>query len=40
MNEEEKKERMAGLEKIIYQRNIFHWITDQFEDIEQWFKDR
>lgn len=38
MDEKEKKERMDGLKDKIRERNIFHWITDQFEDIERLFR--
>jgi len=37
MDENEKKQRMQGLKKKISERNIFHWITDQFQDIENLF---
>lgn len=35
MNMEEKNERFENLQKIVAQRTIYHWISEQFEDIER-----
>jgi trehalose-6-phosphate synthase len=35
MNPDDKKRRSKGFKDIIYKRNIFHWINDQFMDIEK-----
>lgn len=37
MDEKEKKHRLDGLKNKISERNIFHWIADQFEDMERLF---
>ena len=35
MNEEERSRRLKGLQKIIKKRTIYHWISEQFDDIER-----
>lgn len=35
MNEKERKNRFSNLQKIVAQRTIYHWISEQFEDIEK-----
>jgi trehalose 6-phosphate synthase len=34
MGEEERKKRQEGLKEIIKKRTIYHWISEQFDDIE------
>jgi trehalose 6-phosphate synthase len=38
MNQDERKRRMEGLKRILSKRNIYHWITDQFNDIEKFYR--
>lgn len=35
MDKNERHERFENLQKIVAQRTIYHWITEQFEDIEK-----
>lgn len=35
MDEKERIERFKNLQKIVAQRTIYHWISEQFEDIEK-----
>ena len=35
MDEKERKFRFSNLQKSVGQRTIYHWISEQFEDIEQ-----
>ena len=37
MDENERKKRINGLKGVIQERNIYHWITEQFKDIEEFF---
>jgi trehalose 6-phosphate synthase len=39
MKETERKERLNNLKDIVSQRTIYHWISEQFEDIEK-IKDK
>lgn len=38
MSQEEREKRLRGLKKIVSERNIYHWITEQFDDIQKLFK--
>ena len=35
MSRTERKERLDNLKEIVAKRTIYHWISEQFEDIEQ-----
>ena len=35
MGEEERNRRLKGLQEIIKKRTIYHWISEQFDDIEE-----
>ncbi len=35
MDKNERSERFENLQKIVAQRTIYHWISEQFEDIER-----
>ena len=35
MDKNERKKRFENLQKIVAQRTIYHWISEQFEDIEK-----
>lgn len=35
MSEEERRRRLEGLKEIIKNRTVYHWISEQFEDIEK-----
>lgn len=35
MGEKERKRRLEGLQNIIEKRTIYHWISEQFDDIER-----
>ncbi|MBP2044826.1 alpha,alpha-trehalose-phosphate synthase (UDP-forming) [Methanobacterium aggregans] len=39
MDENEREKRINGLKGIINERNIYHWITEQFKDIEEFFNN-
>ncbi len=34
MDDEEREYRFSNLQKSVGQRTIYHWISEQFEDIE------
>jgi len=38
MSQNERERRLKGLKKIVSERNIYHWITEQFDDIQKLFK--
>jgi trehalose-6-phosphate synthase len=35
MDKNERSKRFENLQKIVAQRTIYHWISEQFEDIEK-----
>jgi len=35
MNREERSIRLKNLKEIIKKRTVYHWISEQFEDIEK-----
>ncbi len=37
MKKEERERRLKGLKRVISERNIYHWITEQFDDIEKYY---
>jgi len=38
MDQEERRKRLDGLKKVVNERNIYHWIAEQFDDIQKLFK--
>jgi len=38
MKSKERKERLSGLKEIVKERNIYNWVAEQFDDIEELFR--